>query len=361
MTNAHSSRFTTLRQQLDAYLDTQAAQGKSPRTLDSYRERLLPFVDWCEQRTVRYPAQVTLGLLESWQRTLRAYRKADGQPYSHNGQRERLSTLRLWFRWLLQRHHLLYNPAEQLVLLKEEKRLPAQILSERETVQVLDSLNDGSVLGLRNRVMLEVFWSSGIRRMELRQLRQGDIDVERGAVVIRQGKGNKDRVVPIGARALHWLARYLMSVRSELAAQHDSGYLFISQKGRPLSLGHLTQIAGQAIRQQARLDKPGACHLFRHSMATQMLDNGADIRHIQAMLGHEKLDTTQLYTRVAIGQLKKVHQQTHPAERAGHGEPDNPPPNADTEPPESRAVREVAESIAPDNNARRGGQSDRPR
>ncbi len=200
---------------------------------------------------------------------------------------------------------------------KEERRLPAQILSERETTQVLDSLADGSVLGLRNRVMLEVLWSSGIRRMELRHLRQGDIDFERGAMAVRQGKGNKDRVVPIGERALHWLERYLVHGRPRLSEQHDSGYLFITQKGRPLSLGQLTQIAAKAIREQAQLDKPGACHLFRHSMATQMLDNGADIRHIQAMLGHEKLDTTQRYTRVAIGQLKKVHHQTHPAERDG--------------------------------------------
>ncbi|MDC9590604.1 site-specific tyrosine recombinase XerC [Xenorhabdus sp. XENO-10] len=340
MTTSHDNPLITLRQQLEAYLDTQAAQGKSPRTLESYRERLLPFVDWCEQRTVQYPAQVTLGLLESWQRYLRAYRKADGQPYSHNGQRERLSTLRLWFRWLLQRHHILYNPAEQLVLPKEQKRLPAQIMSERETAQVLDSLDDPSVLGLRNRVMLEILWSSGIRRMELRQLRQGDIDVERGAVVVNQGKGHKDRVVPIGERALSWLKRYLVQVRPQLAAQYDSGYLFISQKGRPLSPGHLTHIAAKAIRQQAQLDKPGACHLFRHSMATQMLDNGADIRHIQAMLGHEKLNTTQVYTRVAIGHLKKVHKQTHPAERDPQALPEA---DNHTEPPESRSGRASGE------------------
>ncbi|WP_047683620.1 site-specific integrase, partial [Xenorhabdus sp. NBAII XenSa04] len=173
MITSHDNALITLRQQLLAYLDTQAAQGKSPRTLESYRERLLPFVDWCEQRTVQYPAQVTLVLLESWQRYLRGYRKADGQPYSNNSQRDRLGTLRLWFRWLLQRHHILYNPAEQLVLPKEEKRLPAQILSERETTQVLDSLDDQSLLGLRNRVILEILWSSGIRRMELRQLQRG--------------------------------------------------------------------------------------------------------------------------------------------------------------------------------------------
>lgn len=340
MTSPHNPLLATLRQQLEAWLDTQAAQGKSPRTLESYRERLLPFVDWCEQRTVQYPAQVTLGLLESWQRYLRAYRKADGQPYSNNGQRERLSTLRLWFRWLLQRHHILYNPAEQLVLPKEEKRLPSQIMSERETAQVLDSLDDPSVLGLRNRVMLEILWSSGIRRGELRQLRQGDIDFERGAVVVNQGKGHKDRVVPIGERALGWLTCYLVHVRPQLAESHDSGYLFISQKGRLLSPGHLTHIAAKAIRQQAQLDKPGACHLFRHSMATQMLDNGADIRHIQAILGHEKLNTTQVYTRVAIGHLKKVHKQTHPAERDPQVLPEA---DNHTEPPESGSDRASGE------------------
>ncbi|WP_235428415.1 tyrosine-type recombinase/integrase, partial [Xenorhabdus griffiniae] len=116
---------------------------------------------------------------------------------------------------MLQRHHILYNPAEQMVLPKEEKRLPAQILSERETTQVLESLDDQSVLGLRNRVMLEILWSSGIRRMELRQLQRGDIDFERGAVVVNQGKGNKDRVVPVGERALGWLKRYLVNVRPQ--------------------------------------------------------------------------------------------------------------------------------------------------
>ncbi|WP_145956971.1 tyrosine-type recombinase/integrase, partial [Xenorhabdus miraniensis] len=89
--------------------------------------------------------------------------------------------------------------------------------------------------------------------------------------------------------------------------------------GRGLSCDYLSQLVGKAIREQAQLDKPGACHLFRHSMATQMLDNGADTRHIQAILGHERLETTQIYTRVAIGHLKTVHQQTHPAEQEQSG------------------------------------------
>ncbi|OTA19518.1 integrase/recombinase [Xenorhabdus beddingii] len=357
MTTSHDSTLMTLRQQLEAWLDVRALQGSSPKTLETYRAQLRPFIEWCEQRAVHYAPQVSLPLLESWQRYLRSYRKPDGQLYSNNSQRERLGTLRLWFRHLLQRHHILYNPAEHLVLPKEEKRLPAQVLSESETAQVLDSLDTQTPMGLRNRAILEILWSSGIRRMELRQLRRGDIDFERGAVVVNQGKGNKDRVVPVGERALGWLKRYLVHVRPQLAAHYDSGYLFISQKGRPLSLGHLTQIAGKAIREQAKLNKPGACHLFRHSMATQMLDNGADIRHIQAMLGHEKLNTTQVYTRVAIKQLKRVHSQTHPAERDTQTQSES---DSHASTPESRSDRARGE---PDTepSPRRTGQPDNPR
>ncbi|CDL86430.1 site-specific tyrosine recombinase XerC [Xenorhabdus cabanillasii] len=341
----------TLCRQLDMYLDTLLARGFSPRAVADNRSQLQPFVTWCEQRGVGHAPQVNLLLLESWQRTLRAHRKADGQPYSASARRKRLGTLRRWFAWLLSRHHILYNPAEELVLPRAERRLPVQGLNEHETTQVMASLDARTPTDFRNRVMLEVLWSTGIRRGELRNLRTGDIDPHRGTLMVRQGKGQKDRVVPIGERALAWLSRYQGEVRPWLLGRHDSEYLFVTQRGQPLCLGMITQIAGQAIRERARLDKPGACHVFRHTMATQMLDNGADIRHIQAMLGHEKLDTTQIYTQVAIGQLKKVHQQTHPAERDNPALPktDNP-----AETPESLSDRGDAESTAPDRQPRRG-------
>ncbi|OTA14082.1 integrase/recombinase [Xenorhabdus vietnamensis] len=353
MPNTHDFTVMTLRQQLDNWLETLTAQGKSPQTRLAYRAYLVPFVDWCEQRAVCTAPQVSLSVLESWQRYLRAYRKADGQPYRNNGQRERLNALRLWFRALLHRHQILYNPADQLVLPKKEKRLPAQVMNVAEIGQVLDSLDCGTLHGFRNRVMLEVLWSSGIRRMELANLHLGDIDSGRGVLCVRQGKGQKDRVVPIGRRALGWLTRYLAQVRPRLAAHRDSGYLFISDRGRGLSCDYLSQLVGKVIREQAQLDKPGACHLFRHSMATQMLDNGADTRHIQAILGHERLETTQIYTRVAIGHLKTVHQQTHPAER------DNPA-NGSVSAAESHSGRARGASGG-EPKPRRTGQSARPR
>ncbi|UJD73805.1 integrase [Photorhabdus luminescens] len=336
--DAIPARFATLRQHLAAWLEAVQGQGLSERTQEAYEERLLPFVTWCEARGVMTAPQVSLPLLESYQRWLRSYRKTNGQPYSPGSQRDRLSVLRQWFRWLLQRHHILYNPTDNMVLPREEKRLPAQVMNEDETHTVLAAANIDTLTGLRNRVILEVLWSTGIRRMEVANLLLSEVDFGRGVVLVRQGKGNKDRVVPIGEQALHWLSRWL-SVRPELTRRGDSGHLFITKKGRGLARGTLTQIAADSIRKQAQLAKPGACHLFRHSMATQMLENGADTRHIQAILGHEKLETTQIYTRVAIGHLKEVHEQTHPAERqskqatlpddkqANSNKPDSPKPD----------------------------------
>lgn len=310
-----SRQSETLRQRLADYLDHLTARGYSARTQESYRERLLPFAAWCEDRGLRYAPQISLAVLEGYQRWLRGYRKADGKPLTAGSQLNRLSAIRMLFRWLLRRHVILYNPAEMLALPKEERRLPAQVLSEEETGGVLQSVESGTVIGLRNRVILEVLWSTGVRRTEAANLMLSDIDLSRGVMAVRQGKGNKDRVVPLGERACKWLVRYLNHARPELAKRYDSGHLFISHRGKGLARATLTQMAGKAIRGTGHLDKPGACHLFRHSMATQMLENGADTRHIQAILGHEKLETTQIYTRVAIGHLKQVHERTHPAER----------------------------------------------
>ncbi|EOF5965434.1 site-specific tyrosine recombinase XerC [Salmonella enterica] len=328
----------TLRQQVIAWLAYLDAQGYSPRSIGGYRERLLPFVTWCEDRGLLYAPQVSLEVLESYQRHLRSYRKADGQPLVVGGQLNRLSAIRNCWRWLLKRHVILYNPADLLELPKGESRLPAQVFSEGETRQVLQSLDVQTPLGLRNRAILEMFWSTGIRRMELANLRLCDVDITRGVVNVRQGKGRKDRVVPVGGEALAWLERYLREVRPRLAYRGDSGHLFLTQKGDGLKRGTLTWIGGKTIRERARVDKRGACHIFRHSMATQMLDNGADTRHIQAILGHEKLETTQVYTRVAIKPLQEVHARTHPAEkrrRKKQAQPDSPVPDGGAGLPES--------------------------
>jgi integrase/recombinase XerD len=138
------------------------------------------------------------------------------------------------------------------------------------------------------------------------------MDAERGTLMIRQGKGKKDRVVPIGERAVAWALKYREEARPELVSGHNPGTLFVNELGESIGLDWLSIMVRRYV-ERARVGKKGSCHLFRHTLATVMLEGGADVRHIQEMLGHERLDTTQVYTQVSIRALKAIHNATHPA------------------------------------------------
>ena len=139
-----------------------------------------------------------------------------------------------------------------------------------------------------------------------------DIDSDRGTLMVRQGKGKKDRMVPVGERALRWMIKYRDEVRPELAMPDDDGTLFLTNLGEAFTRNRMPQLVRDYVN-AADIGKSGSCHLFRHTMATLMLENGADIRFIQAMLGHANVSTTQIYTQVSIRQLKEIHTATHPA------------------------------------------------
>ena len=159
--------------------------------------------------------------------------------------------------------------------------------------------------GIRDRAMLEVLYSTGMRRAELAGLGVDDWDWARRAIAIRQGKGGRDRVVPIGDRAAVWLARYLDTVRSDLVREPDDGTLFLTDYGECFGKNRLGDLVRRYL-DWAGITIPGSCHLLRHACATHMLENGADIRYIQALLGHADLRSTQIYTQVSIVRLKEV-------------------------------------------------------
>ncbi len=148
--------------------------------------------------------------------------------------------------------------------------------------------------------------------MEVASLKLYDLDLDRGTVFIYEGKGKKDRTVPIGERACAWIKKYIDETRSSLVMEPDEGYLFISDLGKPFHKNQMGDMVKKYIL-KAGIDKPGSCHLFRHVMATHMLENGTDIRYIQAILGHSDLSSTQIYTQVSIKKIKEVHTATHPA------------------------------------------------
>jgi integrase/recombinase XerD len=181
-------------------------------------------------------------------------------------------------------------------------------VGEVESVLATPDLDDP--VGVRDRAIMEVLYSTGMRRSELAHLRLHDVDVDRGTVVIVQGKGRRDRMVPIGERALAWVDRYLLEVRPALVVPPDAGVLFLTVEGNDLTPDHLTDRIGRYVR--TATNKAGSCHTFRHTMATLMLEGGADIRHIQEILGHVQLSTTEIYTHVSIDALKAVHTRCHP-------------------------------------------------
>jgi len=296
----------------EKFLEWMRVKNYSERTVENRQLYLNYFIQWAEDRGLTRPSEITKPILERYQRFLYHYRKADGNPLSFRSQSSRLVPVRAWFKWLTKNNHILYNPASELELPRLERRLPKHVLTIRESETVLAVPNIADPLGLRDRAILETLYSTGIRRMEVVNLKLYDMDVDRGTLMVRQGKGKKDRMVPIGKRAIDWINKYIVEVRPRLIIDPNDVTLFLTHLGEAFTTNRLTQLVREYI-DAADIGKRGSCHLFRHTMATLMLENGADIRFIQAMLGHAKLETTQIYTQVSIRKLKEIHEATHPA------------------------------------------------
>jgi len=304
----------TLETAIARHLAWLRAHNYSEATIATRSWSLGLFRTWAEERSAAEVADLTAELVERYQRHLSQRPKADGWPLAFRTQRTRLVPLRTLCRWLKREGYLAANPAEDIIMPRSEQHLPKNIFTpgEVETVLAVPALDTPT--GLRDRAILETLYSTGVRRTELSRLDLANIDHERGVVTVRQGKGKKDRVVPIGERALLWVKKYLAEARPQLlqAVGADTGILFLTDRGGPISVKHLSALVARHITASG-VGKPGSCHLFRHTLATLMLENGADVRYVQAMLGHASLQTTQVYTHVSIKALQEVHARTHPA------------------------------------------------
>jgi len=288
------------------------AHGYSPATVRSRRFELAALCSFLGGLGIFDVADVSFSALESYQRHQFHHRKADGTPLSFRTQSHRLVAVKLLFSWLARQGRLAFDPAAGIELPKVERRLPESTLTAEEVEAVLAGPDVSTPLGLRDRAVLEVFYSSALRRSELIGLRISDMDGARGTVFVRHGKGGKDRYVPIGERALAWARRYVEEVRPSLAKYPDAGVLFLSASGEPLCAEWLSRTVRAYVKAGAPAKK-GSCHLFRHTAATLMLDGGADVRYVAEYLGHDKLESTKIYTRVSVEKLRAVHRATHPA------------------------------------------------
>ena len=301
----------TLASLIDEWFRRLEERAYSLRTVDANKWALRMFVRWAEERDLKTPGQITKPILESYQRWLFQYRQENGKPLGVTTQRMRLGAVQRFFAWLCKDHRLDANPAADLEIPRKPYRSLPKALSLAEVETVLNVPDITDPLGVRDRAVLETLYATGIRRSEAVRLDVDDLDRARGVLTVRKGKGGKDRVVPVGARALHWLGRYLEQSRPLLETGATDRALFLTGYGQRFNSTYLGNWVRRTI-EKADIGRTGSCHLFRHSCATHMLENGADIRFIQQLLGHARLDTTQIYTEVGILQLREVHARTHP-------------------------------------------------
>jgi len=293
------------------YNEAMSVRGYSPRTLHRRESDIRRFVGWCDDRSIDQPQDVTKPILDRYQNYLFYYRQANGEPLSATSKNHYITSVKQFFKWMTQENYLLYNPASELFVPRQRPSLPV-VLSEEEVEAMMMQPDLNTPYGQRDRAILELFYSTGIRRSELISLQVDDVSLSRETIYIRDGKGGKDRLLPMGQRAAYWIKQYLQIVRSQLLTDINEQVLFINDYGDPFRDNKL----GDRVKRfmtNAGITAPGSCHLLRHAMATHMLENGAELRYIQVMLGHSSYKSTQVYTRVSIRKLQEVHGQTHPA------------------------------------------------
>ncbi len=302
----------SLRSMASNYLESCILQGFSKTTLVTKQFTLKYFILFCESQKVLQTRDVDRELVESYALYLRTKKSRFGKAMAEETIISYLKNVRGFYRWSIRNGKLLVNPAASLNLPAQIDHLPKDVLTSAEVRRIMAIPKIHLNRGLKNRAIMETFYSTGIRRSELTRLTLSDFMPKQKTLRIAEGKMGKTRLVPIGADAITWINRYLRKARPALR-QKRSNLLFLNQLGEQLHPPTLSLIIRHYI-EAAGVKKRGSCHLFRHTMATLMLKNGADLRSVQEILGHSQINTTERYTHLDINHLIAVHQSTHPAE-----------------------------------------------
>ena len=298
----------------DEYIQSLKVRNRAKRTIEARTFMLEKFFDHLQSCQVDRVNAISKGIILDYQTELYQTINKRGQPNSVSYQNSMLSAVKGFLHFLKEHDYIARNPSLDIPYAKVPKTLPRGILTKIEARRIIDTPDTGCALGYRDRTIMEVLYTTGIRKQELNNLNLSDVDYHDGFLRIDQGKGRKDRIVPLGRIACRYLENYIKSVRPELNKDPYNNALFLSTRGNRLSKNIVWELVKKYAK-QAKIKKNISPHTFRHSCATAMLKNKADIRAVQELLGHESLESTQVYTRVTIGDLKEVHRRCHPREK----------------------------------------------
>lgn len=277
--------------------------GLAANTLAAYRRDLVAFEQWLKEERALEIDATTSGDIEAWF----AARHGDSKASTAN---RRLAVLRRYFLWAIRHQRVSVDPCLQMVTARQPLRVP-KTLSEAQVEALLQQPPVHVPRGLRDRAMLEVLYATGLRVSELVGVGVLEVSLTDGVVRVVQGKGGKDRLVPLGAEAAHWVTRYMKEARPELLGSRTSAALFVTARAAPMTRQSFWLLI-KKYALQAGVNAPLSPHVLRHAFATHLLNHGADLRVVQMLLGHADISTTQIYTHVARERLKSLHAQHHP-------------------------------------------------
>lgn len=289
---------------IDTFIDALWLEdGLAQNTLSAYRSDLEAFESWLAAHHQKPLTAAQEADIQEWFAAMHAQSRASTA-------NRRLAALRRFYLWSRREGLVTKDPCLKLQASKQPPRFPKTI-SESQVEALLDAPNVSTTLGLRDRAMLETLYATGLRVSELVNLGVLAVSLSDGVVHVSLGKGGKDRLVPMGAEAQHWVDRYLHDARPSLLGQRRSDALFVTARGGPMT----RQAFWQLIRKyalRAGLHAPLSPHVLRHAFATHLLNHGADLRVVQMLLGHADISTTQIYTHVARERLRQLHAKHHP-------------------------------------------------
>ncbi len=320
----------TPEQAIEIFCDESKHRHLSERTVEAARGYLDRFAHWCGVNHLADLREATLETLLAFHRSMKQHKRPDGQLCSIKYQNRHIRLVKQLFKLLAARTLIMADIGRDFPPLTDPRSLPRGIMNKDQVMTLLRQPFMTTPLGFRDRTMLEVLYSTGLRGGELCRLTLYDVDLPARTLRVLQGKGRKDRVVPIGKVAAGYLGEYIKSVRPILLAPSSqpttdkrtpaTPLVFVSARGLKLWTADLGRIV-KMYREQAHLPDNITTHSLRHTCATEMLKGGASIRHVQELLGHADIATTQIYTHVVQSDLKKAHARTAPSERRKTAEP----------------------------------------
>ena len=296
------------------------AQHLVPLTVKTRIQHIERFFTWVRtsQTDGADIRDITLRQLQDYHDYLVTSSGMYGRPVTPGYRHAQIHAVTGFYAFLKQRKKIVINPFAEFPKLRKSHRLPKGVITNAQVLSWLAQPDVSTPLGYRDRTIMEVLYSTGLRGMELCNLTPYDLDLKERTLRVNQGKGRKDRVVPIGKIAIGYVSEYLTRVRpillDRVRGKSAVSHLFLSEHSTPLRTCVLRRIL-MRHRAAAGLPNSVTVHSLRHACATEMLKGGASVRHIQEMLGHAHLSTTQIYTRVVPSDLKRVHQATAPSER----------------------------------------------